>query len=425
MRYRYFRDDGYFIGSDVVEAASKTVAQRFKGSGMHWSEKGFSHILFIRTAPCPIAAMSSGARGKPFPQPPDAEIRRAPESEEPAIHGVHCRAEAAKIPARRRLIMTRTGIGAGLVIGAVLSLTVAEVKAVVFYATGDPGYNTNAPTGDLADSGWQYQGTFNSIFLGTPIGSKHLITAEHLTGNATNQFVIGGATYTTVRRTANPTNDLCIYEISGTFPASVIAPLYTQTDEVGKGLVVFGRGWERGSPVVVDGETNGWKYADLPLTPPYPLNTHIQRWGSNSVSGITEDSTYGSLITMDFTAGAGPDECHLGPGDSGGGVFILDGTEWRLAGVNFSISGNYNTTDTGYGFVGALSDEGGLYVGSDPDWTYVPNRPRDIPGESYATRISTSNAWISSVIPEPGLASLAFVGVAVLCAGRRWTRGRR
>ncbi|MBM4080550.1 MAG: hypothetical protein FJ278_12685 [Planctomycetes bacterium] len=51
MRYRYFRDHGYFIGSGVVEAACKTVvAQRLKGSGMHWSEKGLSHILSIRTA---------------------------------------------------------------------------------------------------------------------------------------------------------------------------------------------------------------------------------------------------------------------------------------------------------------------------------------------------------------------------------------
>ena len=51
MRYGEFREKGYFIGSGVVEAACKTiVAQRFKGSGMHWSEHGLSHILAIRTA---------------------------------------------------------------------------------------------------------------------------------------------------------------------------------------------------------------------------------------------------------------------------------------------------------------------------------------------------------------------------------------
>lgn len=51
MRYGEFRAKGYFIGSGVVEAACKTiVGQRFKGSGMHWSERGLSHILAIRTA---------------------------------------------------------------------------------------------------------------------------------------------------------------------------------------------------------------------------------------------------------------------------------------------------------------------------------------------------------------------------------------
>ena len=51
MRYDYFREKGYFIGSGVVEAACKTiVAQRMKGSGMHWSQQGLSHVLSIRTA---------------------------------------------------------------------------------------------------------------------------------------------------------------------------------------------------------------------------------------------------------------------------------------------------------------------------------------------------------------------------------------
>jgi hypothetical protein len=51
MRYGEFRAKGYFIGSGVVEAACKTiVAQRLKGSGMHWSERGLSHILALRTA---------------------------------------------------------------------------------------------------------------------------------------------------------------------------------------------------------------------------------------------------------------------------------------------------------------------------------------------------------------------------------------
>lgn len=51
MRYDVFRDKGYFIGSGVVEAACRTiVCQRFKCSGMHWSQVGLKHLLAIRTA---------------------------------------------------------------------------------------------------------------------------------------------------------------------------------------------------------------------------------------------------------------------------------------------------------------------------------------------------------------------------------------
>lgn len=51
MRYDVFREKGYFIGSGVVEAACKTiVCQRFKCSGMHWSQIGLKHLLSIRTA---------------------------------------------------------------------------------------------------------------------------------------------------------------------------------------------------------------------------------------------------------------------------------------------------------------------------------------------------------------------------------------
>jgi hypothetical protein len=51
MRYDVFRERGLFIGSGVVEAACKTiVCQRFKASGMRWSQKGLKAVLSLRTA---------------------------------------------------------------------------------------------------------------------------------------------------------------------------------------------------------------------------------------------------------------------------------------------------------------------------------------------------------------------------------------
>jgi hypothetical protein len=50
MRYEMFRAQGLFIGSGVVESACKTaVCQRFKASGMHWSQRGLKQVLSLRT----------------------------------------------------------------------------------------------------------------------------------------------------------------------------------------------------------------------------------------------------------------------------------------------------------------------------------------------------------------------------------------
>ena len=51
MNYAAYRAEGLYIGSGVVEAGCKTVVgQRFKRSGMFWSEPGARNLLHIRTA---------------------------------------------------------------------------------------------------------------------------------------------------------------------------------------------------------------------------------------------------------------------------------------------------------------------------------------------------------------------------------------
>jgi len=48
-RYGYFRSQGYFIGSGVIEAGCKTViGRRLKQSGMFWREAGAENILQLR-----------------------------------------------------------------------------------------------------------------------------------------------------------------------------------------------------------------------------------------------------------------------------------------------------------------------------------------------------------------------------------------
>jgi len=51
VQYRKFKKLGYPIGSGMVESACKwLITQRFKGTGMRWSETGFNHLLHLRLA---------------------------------------------------------------------------------------------------------------------------------------------------------------------------------------------------------------------------------------------------------------------------------------------------------------------------------------------------------------------------------------
>jgi hypothetical protein len=51
LQYRQFKQLGFPIGSGMVESACKwLITQRFKGTGMRWSEQGFNHLLHLRLA---------------------------------------------------------------------------------------------------------------------------------------------------------------------------------------------------------------------------------------------------------------------------------------------------------------------------------------------------------------------------------------
>jgi hypothetical protein len=320
---------------------------------------------------------------------------------------------------------------------AFLSVAAPSARAVIFYSTGDPTHNRNtAPTGPLAGSGWQYQGYFGN-FLGTAISPKHFITAVHIgvadTNFVSKSFFNGGVVDVTypVDTTFNgglgyrniPGTDLRVYQITGTFPE--YAPLYTKTDEVGKGLVVVGRGTQRGVAVIVESELKGWRWGP---------GDGQARWGTNTVSAAA-GSGAGDMLVAEFNAGAGGDEAHLSSGDSGGAVFINDGGIWKLAGINHGVDGMFDTNGVEdlNEFNATLFDMGGLYVGSDnppppatgPIWTFIPNSETDIPSAFYANRISSyaddiyDIPEVGALIPEPATGALLLPASLLLLRRRR------
>lgn len=301
-------------------------------------------------------------------------------------------------------------------------------SGIVLYDTDSPAVNTTAPTGFYQDSGWAYQGRYGS-FLGTMIGEQYFITAQHF-GLQGGTFVSGAEfngmadiTYT-IDASANggqgfwdiAGTDLRVFKIQESF--SSWAPLYTGTDEVGKSLVVFGRGAPRGAEVTLGADLHGWYTGS---------SDGVARWGANEVSSII-GTGLGDMLTAQFNAASGQNEATLSTGDSGGGVFIKVGSQWHLAGINYGVDGLFDTNSTPGDFSefeAALFDKGGFYEGSDgAGWTFNTDTGVDKPTRFYASRISSSLTEIQATmtpVPEPsGLLMLALAGVAGLRRRSRW-----
>lgn len=274
-----------------------------------------------------------------------------------------------------------------LLIAIVLCWFPGTVRGVILFRTGDPAANTTEPTGALAGSGWQYQGRFGN-YLGTAIAPHYFITAKHL-GTGPPHFVFHGVNYTIVNSFADPGSDLRIFRVAETLP--LYAPLYTRSDELGKNLVVIGRGTQRGEDRVVDGQLRGWLYS---------ASDNVQRWGENQVSSVL-----GGTIRVLFDQAGLPHEAHISDGDSGGAVFLKDGSVWKLAGINSDVDRFASGPDGGGPYSAALFDMRGSYRS---DGTLVTG-DNPVPSSFYVARISSRLSWITTIIgpSDPGLANIS------------------
>ncbi|HTS19379.1 MAG TPA: hypothetical protein VMP11_17515 [Verrucomicrobiae bacterium] len=295
----------------------------------------------------------------------------------------------------------------------VLALALApSIHAVILEGTGDPSYNTNAPTGSLTNSGWQYEGLWSENFLGTPIAPTFFLTAKHIGGYYGSNIVLNGLSYTTTGNYDDPSTDLRIWQVAQTFP--YYAPLYTKSNELGSACVLIGRGTDRGSVITVAGRTNGWQWG---------TTNNIERWGQSAVSSIytdTVDYPAAQLLYQLFQPGAGSNECDLSYNDSGGALFIQDGGStgtWKLAGINYTVDGPFSYDSSGsHQFIAALMDLRGFYFYNGAAWQLVPtNYPTAVPTGFYCTRVSARIPWINSIINynlgnDLGIKSVQIVG---------------
>jgi hypothetical protein len=304
----------------------------------------------------------------------------------------------------------------GLLLSFALA-SLAPARALVFIRSGDPAFNATPPAGNLAGSGWQYQGDWGGL-LGTPVAPGYFLTAKHGGGTEGDIFTFQGTGYATTAKFDHPTPtaDLTLWKIAGTFPD--YAPLYTSTDEAGKEFVVFGRSAVRGAEVTVAGasptDLRGWQWGNT--------GGGTMRWGENQVDA-TPTISGAQYLRANFSFSGGPNEATLAPGDSGGGVFIQDGGIWKLAGINYGVEAEFLTAADGTPFSAAIFDAGGLYYNTGLGFALLPDLPYNIEASFYSTRVSSYAGWIQGItsVPEPAESVwLVAAGLTGFGAWRRW-----
>jgi len=296
-----------------------------------------------------------------------------------------------------------------------------KARGIILY---DRWYrNKSAPTGDISGSGWQWQANWGS-FTGTPIAKNYFVAASHVGGSVGQSLVLNGVSYPTSAFFDDPNSDLRIWKTSKSF--SSWAPMYTSTGEIGKTAVLFGRGTARSSDVTVNGTLKGWKWG---------TQDGVLSWGRNKLKSVVNGgSGIRNMLSYSFDRNGHGDytsnEGITSAGDSSGAVFVNSYGVWKLAAISYSVDNPFATSSGGSTFFGSFFDKGGLYQNG----SQITDTSTDIPQQAYATRISSNQNWIKSIIgsssasaalgsaslvPEPTSAALLLSGASALLLRRR------
>ena len=299
-----------------------------------------------------------------------------------------------------------------------LALFAPRAEALVYCITNNVDVHQQAPTGTLAQSGWQQTvmiaatgGSLNrSNFLGTIIHSNVLLTAEHIWEIRTNDtFFLEGTHQLTSKLTTNG-SDLALYFFTPPITnREHIALLNIESAVDTNALVVLqGCGSERGTMVTSGSLTNGWMWSGTNVN---ATTWGTRRWGINHFFDATPEGLYS---IAEFDNNNDPDECMLTIGDSGGPGFIKTGSGWKVAMVNYAVHPATFTyaTNPATPFNASLYDCAGLYYTNSETatWTWVSTNESPAPCFLICSRVSQRLDWLTNTIP--GLTFPADLGLS-------------
>jgi len=309
--------------------------------------------------------------------------------------GARSAAERTRLVRRARVSGSRRrAVALSIALGATWTLLLPATAPAVLTSDGGPTATRVVSTQGLSAAElalYDLLGRFRG-FLGTPIDPTHFITARHvgIAASDTITFTQGPnvGTYAIVGWADDPSSDLRIVEIDGTFTTWV--PLNASGYEANRTATIFGRGGNPAASIFVGTELKGWSATGS--------DGQIS-WARNVVTGTIGNSQ----IYARFEINGLPQEAGLTSGDSGGPWFAPDGQGLlRLVGVSYGVTGPFQQdvagAPSGVPFEAALFDVGGLWVGAVGSAVFVPENPVNVPGVAVASRISDRMGWIATQI---------------------------